>query len=114
MKKIFYLLLLSGFTFSASVSCNFASETVIRADGTWLKSEEDFMKLYNMFGDGLSLKMDNSLLANLDSGQPFLAGKVSRGSVFLQGSDFGVEGKLTSVKGDLITIYDGFCSVGFG
>ena len=72
------------------------------------------MKLYNMFGDGLKLKMDNSLLANLDSGQPFLAGKVSRGSVYLQGSDFGVEGKLTSVNGNLITIYDGYCTVGFG
>ena len=56
----------------------------------------------------------NSLLANLDSGQPFLAGKVSRGSVYLQGSDFGVEGKLTSVNGNLITIYDGYCTVGFG
>ena len=114
MKKILYFMIFSGFSFTASVNCMFLTETVIKTDGTWLKSGNDFMKLYNLFGDGLKLQVDNSLLANLDSGQPFYAGKVSRGNVYLQGSDFGVEGKLTNVRGDLIEIYDGTCTVGFG
>jgi hypothetical protein len=62
----------------------------------------------------MKLNLQNSLLAKLDSKQPFLAGKVNRGSVYLMGSDMGVEGKLIKVSGDQITIYDGMCQVGFG
>ena len=78
------------------------------------KKEMDFMKLYDMFGDGLSLPLENSLLGNLDTGQPFLAGEVERGKVFLMGGDCGVEGKLIEVNGNEITIYDGMCNIGFG
>ena len=71
-------------------------------------------KLMEMFGDGMTMRLDNSLLAQLDSGQPFLAGKINRGSVYLMGSDVGVQGKLTSVNDDVITVYDALCDVGFG
>ena len=50
----------------------------------------DFMKLYDMFGDGLSLPLENALLGNLDTGQPFLAGDVEHGKVFPMGGDYGV------------------------
>ena len=39
--------------YAASVSCSFMSETTISKSGEWLKDEADFMKLYDMFGDGL-------------------------------------------------------------
>ena len=100
--------------FSANVSCNFFSEIKITKSGEWLTTESDFMKIYEIFGDGLELPLDNSLLGNLDSQQPFKAGTVDRGTVYLMGSDMGVEGKLISVEGENITIYDGMCSVGFG
>ena len=100
--------------YAASVSCSFMSETTISKSGEWLKDEADFMKLYDMFGDGLELKLDNSLLGNLDSKEPFLAGEVDRGRVFLMGSEYGVVGKLIGVEGDQLTIYDGMCTIGFG
>ena len=99
---------------AASVSCSFLSETVISKSGEWVKSESDFMKLAQMFGDGLTIELKNSLLAQLDSKKPFLAGKVNRGSVYLMGGDYGVEGKLISVNGDQISTYDGMCQVSFG
>jgi hypothetical protein len=99
---------------AATVSCMFMTETTISKSGEWIKSNTDFMDLYNMFGDGLKLPLQNSLLGNLDSGKPFLAGTVSRGNVYLMGSDMGVEGKLITVKGNNITIYDGMCTTGFG
>ena len=72
------------------------------------------MKLMEMFGDVMIMKLDNSSFAQLDSAHPFLAAKISRGSVYLLGSDVGVQGKLTSVNGDVITVYDSLCDVGFG
>ena len=50
--------------------------------------------------EGLSLPLENSLLGNLDTGQPFLAGEVERGKVFLMGGAYGVEGKLIEVNGN--------------
>ncbi|MGA0302105.1 MAG: hypothetical protein ACO3OJ_13495, partial [Paracoccaceae bacterium] len=100
--------------FAATLTCSFLSETTISTDGAWVRKEMDFMKLYDMFGDGLSLPLENSLLGNLDTGQPFLAGEVERGKVFLMGGDYGVEGKLIEVNGNEITIYDGMCNIGFG
>ena len=118
MKKFFlistFCCLLSLPVFSASVNCNFFSETTISKSGKWLKTEEDFLKLYEIFGDGLELKLDNSLLGNLDSSLPFFAGRVSRGNVYLLGNTMGVEGKLISTDEETITIYDGICSIGFG
>ena len=98
----------------ATVSCSFITETTISSSGEWLKSETDFMKLYDMFGDGLIIELDNSLLGNLDSQQPFFAGEVNRGKVYLMGGDYGVEGKLIEAINDQLTIYDGMCTIGFG
>ena len=72
------------------------------------------MKLMEIFGDGLSLPLENSLLGNLDTGKVFLAGEVDRGSVYLKGGDMGVEGKLIGVNENVITIYEGMCNIGFG
>ena len=99
---------------AASVNCSFMSETVISQSGEWVKSETDFMKMIELFGDGLKLNLESSLLGKLDSKQPFLAGKVKRGSVYLMGSEIGVQGKLINVTNDQIAIYDGMCQVGFG
>ena len=79
-----------------------------------MATEMDFMKLMDLFGDGLTLPLETSLLGNLDTGAVFLAGEVERGKVFLRGDDMGVEGKLIGVEGDVITIYDGMCNIGFG
>lgn len=79
-----------------------------------MATEMDFVKLMNLFGDGLSLPLENSLLGKLDTGEVFLAGMVERGGVFLKGSDMGVEGKLIAVNEGVITIYDGMCDIGFG
>ena len=117
MKQLFIAItmLAAGSTANAAdVVCSFMSETQINTNGEWIKTKTDFMDLYDMFGDGLVLPLENSLLANLDSGIPFYAGSVDRGNVFLMGGDMGVEGKLISVEGNNITIYDGFCDVTFG
>ena len=100
--------------YSAQVTCNFLSETQISKNGEWLKSEMDIMKLYNIFGDGLVLPLENSLLSKLDSKQPFLAGQTKRGKVYLMGGELGVEGKLILISGEKIIIYDGSCTVNFG
>ena len=107
-------LFMVGGAHSANISCSFMSETTISTSGEWLATEMDFMKLMELFGDGLTLPLENSLLGNLDTGKVFLAGQVNRGRVFLKGGDMGVEGKLIGVNGDIITIYDGMCNVGFG
>ena len=99
---------------AAKVECSFLSETSISTSGEWLATEMDFMKLMNLFGDGLSLPLENSLLGKLDTGEVFLAGIVERGKVFLIGGDMGVEGKLIGVDRGVITIYDGMCDIGFG
>lgn len=99
---------------AASVECMFMTETQISLDGEWLKSEQDFMALMEIFGDGLVLPLENSLLAELDSNEPFLAGEVERGKVYLMGGDMGIEGKLISLDGNKITIFDGMCDVSFG
>ena len=44
---------------AATVSCAFMSETSISKSGEWLKIEMDFMKLYEIFGDGLKLPLEN-------------------------------------------------------
>ena len=99
---------------AATVSCSFMSETSITTSGVWLKEEMDLMKFYDMFGDGLSLPLENSLLANLDTEKPFEAGKVDRGTVYLMGGDMGITGKLINVDGNVINVFDGMCSISFG
>ena len=68
---------------AATVNCTFMSETTISKSGVWIKSEADFMKLLEMFGDGLTLPLENSLLGNLDSGQPFLLAALPEERCFL-------------------------------
>lgn len=109
-----FLALVSVGAQAASVTCNFLSETQITKDGKWLVTDMDFMKLYDIFGDGLVLPLENALLANLDSNKVFKAGETIRGVAYLMGGDMGVSGKLISVNGDIITIYDGMCNVSFG
>lgn len=99
---------------AASVKCSFMSETQISPDGTWLKTETDISKLIKIFGDGLELPLENSLLGNLDTKLPFFAGETERGKVYLMGGPIGVQGKNISVEGDVITIYDGMCTISFG
>ena len=67
-----------------------------------------------MFGEGLELPLENSLLNKLDSGEVFLAGYVRGGNVYLRGDEMGVNGKLIKVINKEITIYDGMCDVSFG
>ena len=110
----FGLFFSAGSAHSAKVKCSFLSETTISTSGEWIASEMDFMKLMDLFGDGLTLPLENSLLGNLDTGAVFLAGEVNRGKVFLKGGDMGIERKLIEVDGDVITIYDGMCDIGFG
>lgn len=119
MKKYIAIALLAGASLfsqaqAATVTCTFMSETKINTKGEWISTSMDFMRLMRIFGDGLRLNLDNSLLGKLNQKEPFLAGEVSRGKVYLMGGDMGVEGKLTNVVGDEITIYDGICQVGFG
>ena len=116
----YFALILIFFVFSAGnanaakVQCTFMTETTISTSGEWLATDMDFMKLMEMFGDGLSLPLENSLLGKLDTEEVFLAGEVERGKVFLKGGEMGVEGKLIGVSGDVITVYDGMCDIGFG
>ena len=100
---------------AASVTCTFLSETVVSRDGVWVKTEMDFMKLFELFGDGgLTLNLENSLLTKLDTKEVFLAGETSLGKVYLRGSEMGIEGKNIKVEGNFITMYDGMCDVSFG
>ena len=50
------------------------------------------MNLLKMFGNGMTMKPYRSFLAQIDSGHPFLAGKIDRGSVYLMGPDIAVQG----------------------
>ena len=100
---------------AATVNCNFMTETTITTSGEWVSSSTDFMKMLDLYGEnGLTLKLENSLLVKLDSNQVFLAGETALGKVYLKGSEMGVEGKNIRVTGDQIVIHDGMCDVGFG
>ena len=108
------IFLSAGATQAAKVECSFLSQTTLSTSGEWIATELDFFKLMELFGDGLTLPLETSLLGNLDTGTVFLAGEVDRGRVYLRGSELGVEGKLIGVNGDIITIYDGLCNISFG
>tara|TARA_B100000953_G_C17694159_1_gene316597 strand:+ start:105 stop:452 length:348 start_codon:yes stop_codon:yes gene_type:complete len=100
---------------AATLVCDFAMETEISKSGEWLKSSVDYEELWALFGDsGVTLPLSNSLLGNLDTQQPFLAGEIGLGKVYIMGGDYGVEGKVIKVEGNIISIYDGFCDVSFG
>ena len=100
---------------AATLVCDFSMETEISKSGEWLKSSADYEELWALFGDsGVTLPLSNSLLGNLDTKQPFLAGEIGLGKVYIMGGDYGVEGKVIKVEGNVISIYDGFCDVSFG
>ena len=105
-------LLLFGFIIStyssvanaATLTCDFWSETEISTSGEWLKSTADYEELWALFGDsGVVLPLSSTLLGKLDSQQPFLAGEIKLGKVFIMGSDYGVEGKVIKVEGNIIS-----------
>ena len=118
IKIIFFLVsfnFILGITNAATVTCTFMSETVVSKDGVWVKTEMDFMKLFELFGqEGLKLELENSLLAKLDTEEVFLAGESKLGKVYLSGSAAGISGKNIKVENDLITMYDGMCQISFG
>lgn len=121
MKSISVVLCVGAISFAAAnanaatVTCNFMSEDIISKDGVWIKKEDNFMEILKMFGQGgLKIKLQNSLLEKLDSGEVFLAGQTELGKVYLRGSMMGVSGKNIRIEGDLIRIHDGICVVSFG
>ena len=118
VKIIFFIFSLNFIilpSYGAKVTCSFLSETVVTTDGVWVKTEMDFMKLFELFGaEGLTIELENSLLAQLDTQEVFLAGETSLGKVYLSGSEMGITGKNIKVENNLITMYDGMCQVSFG
>ena len=68
---------------AANLTCNFITETKISSSGEWVQIENDFIRIYELFGEGLVLDLDDSLLSNLDNKSPFLAGETSTGKVYL-------------------------------
>ena len=114
IKLIFLALFLSPNLKAATVSCNFMSgEAYSISSGAWIGTA-GYEDIWDIFGDGLSLPMENSLLANLDTQEIFRAGETDKGTVYLVGGDMGVEGRLSTINDGMLIIYSGFCSVGFG
>ena len=121
MKLVRYIVLCLGYLFcagtanSATVECGFMSGEIYDAStGEWSGSVplENIWEIFGM--EDISLPLENTLLANLDTGAIFTAGKIDKGTVYLMGSEMGVEGRLTNVQDGQIHIYSGFCTVGFG
>ena len=93
----------------------FISGTTYSTSGEWVEEKSDMMSIMEMFGlEGLTLPLETAVLVKLDSQTIFLAGETKHGKVYLLGSDGGVSGKSIKVEGNLMTIYDGMCTVGFG
>ena len=114
IKLIFLALFLSPTLKAATVSCNFMSgEAYSMSNGAWIGTA-GFEDIWDIFGEGLSLPMENSLLANLDTQEIFRAGETDKGTVYLVGGDMGVEGRLSTSDEGMLIIYSGFCSIGFG
>ncbi len=100
--------------FAAKVSCSFdTGEAYELSSGAWL-GQATFDDIWDIFGEGLELDLDNDLLEKLDSQEIFWAGETDNGEVYLAGSDYGVYGRLSFVDDEMIVIYSGYCDVGFG
>ena len=109
-----FLLIFSLNTNAANVECNFtAGEAYDISSGEWVGSA-GWEDIWDIFGDGITLPLENSLLQLLDSQEIFRAGSIDKGTVYLLGGEMGVEGRLSSVQDGTIIIYSGFCSIGFG
>ena len=114
LKLMFFALLLSPNLKAATVSCSFMSgEAYSISSGAWIGTA-GYEDIWDIFGDGLSLPMENSLLTNLDTQEIFRAGETDKGTVYLVGGDMGVEGRLSTIDDGVLIIYSGFCSIGFG
>ena len=114
LKLILLALFLSPNIMAATVSCNFMSgEAYSTSSGAWIGSA-GYEDIWDIFGDGLSLPVENSLLAKLDAQEIFRAGETDKGTVYLVGGDMGVEGRLSTIDEGMLIIYSGFCSIGFG
>ena len=114
IKLIFLALFLSPNIQAATVSCNFMSgEAYSISSGAWIGTA-GYEDIWDIFGEGLSLPIENSLLANLDTQEIFRAGETNKGTVYLVGGDMGVEGRLSTIDDGMLIIYSGFCSIGFG
>jgi hypothetical protein len=108
------LILFSLSVKAAKVTCNFDyGESFDQSSAAWV-GNVDYETLWDLFPEGLELELDNSLLAKLDSQEIFKAGSTKKGDVYLQGSDSGILGRLSSIKDGKINIYGGYCDVGFG
>ena len=100
--------------FAAKVTCSFDSgEAYDLSSGAWL-GQASWDDIWDIFGEGLELDLDNDLLDKLDSQEIFWAGKTDDGDVYLAGSEYGVYGRLSYINDQVIIIYSGFCEVGFG
>jgi len=122
MKKYFILLsftltlfIQSTIAFAAKVTCNFdTGEKYGISDGAW-QGSMGMESLWEMFGmEGLTLPLENSLLAKLDTEEIFIAGNTDKGDVYLAGSEDGIYGRMTTILNGSIVIYSGYCDVGFG
>ena len=113
-KLLIAFLFMSSNVQAATVSCDFISgEAYDIATGEWVGTA-GWEDIWDVFGEGVSLPMENSLLANLDTQEIFRAGATDKGTVYLVGGDMGVEGRLSNIEDGLIIIYSGFCSISFG
>ena len=115
--KVFFALFFLIFSFNtnaATVECSFtAGEAYDISSGEWVGSA-GWEDIWDIFGEGITLPLENSLLQLLDSQEIFKAGSTDKGTVYLLGGEMGVEGRLSSVQDGTIIIYSGFCSIGFG
>ena len=96
---------------AAEVSCGFLTENTFSKTGEWLAQDDNWQKLLEIFPDGISISLDIPLVRKLDSTEVFPAGEVEQGKIYLRGTQHGAEGKLISVTGEQIIIYDGVCSI---
>ena len=87
MFKIFNIITLVFFIFfssnlyAAKLNCIFdTGESYDISTGAW-KGQVDWESLWDIFGEGLNLNLDNSLLSKLDTQEIFLAGETDKGQV---------------------------------
>ncbi|WP_179380367.1 hypothetical protein [Jannaschia marina] len=98
---------------AATVSCNFFEGAVFDSELNWVGVPSD-NAMFSLMSEELSVELDNSLLAQLDTGKPFFVSEHRKGKIYIAGSDAGVLGKMVSRTEDGSTVWDGFCQVGFG
>ena len=108
------IFLFSTNLFAAKVNCSFDSgEAYDLSSGAWL-GQATWEDIWDIFGEGLELDLDNDLLDKLDTQEIFWAGQTENGEVYLAGSEYGVYGRLSYIDNEVIIIYSGLCDVGFG